>query len=148
MKKIRFAGGKARLAGALALVGVITLVFASVVAAQTSPSEYPPPPPTPTDPSTWEGPLTPKIGDVTLTGEVDGIDALAIMQYVVKILTLSESQLAVGDTTNDGDVNGIDALHVMQFVVDKQQTQGILLVPLWQWPEDAPYMDPMLQNAG
>ncbi len=145
---MRFAGKRTRLAGALALAGVITLVFASVAGAQTSPSEYPPPPPTPIDPSIWTGDLTPMVGDVTLTGEVNGIDALAIMQHVVKLLTLSESQLSVGDTTNDGNVNGIDALHILQFVVDKNQTQGILVVPLWEWPGDAEYKDPMGKNAG
>jgi len=148
MNSVTLRTGHRRLAVALALVGVTMLVFASVAGAQSSPSEYPPPPPSPLAPPDWEGDLTPMIGDVTLDGSVDGIDALAIMQHVVRIITLSESQLAVGDTTNDGGVNGIDALHIMQFVVDRNQTQGILQIPLWEWPADAAFLDPKGSNAG
>lgn len=81
----------------------------------------------------------PMKGDFTGDGHANGIDALAIMQYVVDptgvqgILqfTPTATNIACGDVNGDGFTNGIDALAIMQWVVDPTGSQGIMTV---DWP--------------
>lgn len=149
---MRFTGKRTRLAGALALAGVITLVFASVAGAQTSPSEYPPPPPSPLAPPDWDfdddpDKLPPRVGDVDFSGDVDIVDALLIAQYDVQLREFSDDQLAVANVTGTGlpgdAVDIVDALLISQYDVDQTASYGILRQRLWKWPAHANLLDPL-----
>ncbi len=60
------------------------------------------------------------------SGDVDGnkttgaADALAILQYVVKKITLTQTQKTASDVNYDGMVNAGDAQEVLKMVVNKQ----------------------------
>ena len=151
MKKMRFPGGRIRLAGAVLLVSVTTLLFASVATAQSSPSQYPPPPPSPIAPPEWEGPLMPFVGDANLTGAVTPGDASAILLHMMTPGgTLSPSALAAADTYGRGYVTSADASHILQYAMDPAGTLGVLVQPLWDWDLNLHHSlrDPLGQNAG
>jgi len=140
---MRFAGKRTRLAGALALAGAITLVFASVAGAATSPSEYPPPPPSPLAPPDWSGPVPPYLGDVNQLNKTNVEDAQLIMEFRAGLATLTPSQLAVADVFGDeARINVEDAQHIMEYRAG--------LVTLWQWPDHQSFLDPSAneQNVG
>lgn len=64
-----------------------------------------------------------KLGDVNDDGDVDTLDALNILRFVVDAekYSLSASQLLAGDVNGDGDVDTLDALSILRFVVDPQK---------------------------
>lgn len=156
MKGLRFDGRRTRLAGALALAGVITLVFASVAGAQTtSPSEYPPPPPSPLAPPDWVfddvDKVKPLVGDVNFDSRTDIADATIIFASTMGLDSLDTNERAVGDTTNDVPVPKVDiadATHIFAYTMDRTGNLGILYKPLWEWPQDSALRDPEGLNAG
>jgi len=65
-----------------------------------------------------------EMGDVSMDGSVDTVDALLIQQHVVGIKTLSAVQLAYAETFVDGATDTVDALRVQQYVVGMDVTLG------------------------
>ena len=58
------------------------------------------------------------LGDVNGDSSVNGLDATAIMDYAVELISLDSKQLLAGDTNKDGSVNGIDATDIMDYGVE------------------------------
>jgi hypothetical protein len=56
-------------------------------------------------------------GDADLSGAVNTIDALRILQYAVGRYEFSATQLQAADIDGSGTVNTIDALRIKQYVV-------------------------------
>ena len=82
-------------------------------------------------------------GDVDMNGCVNIVDALHIVQYTVKRITLNASQLKCADTIDDGNVDISDALHIVQYTVDPDGSRGVLRRPLWESPADDDMMKPV-----
>ncbi len=59
------------------------------------------------------------IGHVNDDGKVNTLDAVRILQYVAKKVTLTEAQMLAADTNKDGRVNTLDAVRILQFVAKK-----------------------------
>lgn len=64
------------------------------------------------------GPKPPyTLGDVDGINGIDSTDALMILQHVVKIHTLSETQLLAADVDGKNGVDSTDALMILQYIV-------------------------------
>ena len=59
------------------------------------------------------------MGDITLDGEVNSIDALEILKFDVGKISITTMQYAFGDIVEDDDVNGIDAMEILKYDVKK-----------------------------
>lgn len=57
------------------------------------------------------------LGDVDGINGIDSTDALMILQHVVKIHTLSETQLLAADVDGKNGVDSTDALMILQYIV-------------------------------
>ncbi len=73
-------------------------------------------------------------GDVDSDGDVDAVDALKILQYIVGLPDGTsdpaigedvsivdgaiETPIIWGDIDGDGDIDSVDALEILQFIVD------------------------------
>ena len=64
-------------------------------------------------------------GDVTGEGEIDSVDALAILQHNVGIL-LDEQYLEPADVYQDGSIDSTDALCVLQYIVGLEKELPII----------------------
>ena len=64
-------------------------------------------------------------GDVTGEGEIDSVDALAILQHNVGIL-LDEKYLKAADVYQDGSIDSTDALCVLQYIVGLEKELPII----------------------
>ena len=64
-------------------------------------------------------------GDVTGDGEIDSVDALAILQHNVGIL-LDEQYLKAADVYQDGSIDSTDALCVLQYIVGLEKELPII----------------------
>lgn len=58
-----------------------------------------------------------QIGDVLEDGEINAADALEVLRYSVKEITLNNTLLNQADVTDDGDVNAADALDILRYSV-------------------------------
>ncbi len=58
-------------------------------------------------------------GDVTLDGKVNLYDAIEISKYLMKMVDLTDEQLAAGDITGDGKVNIYDAIEIAKSLMSK-----------------------------
>jgi len=75
-----------------------------------------------------------KYGDVDGDGEITALDASKILQHIVGLISLSDSQLEAADVTGNGSVTALDAALVLQhtvglitqFPVEKTPTAPIL----------------------
>lgn len=56
-------------------------------------------------------------GDLDGNNTINAADALRILQYSVKLITLGHKQLACSDVDNSGQINASDALNVLQYSV-------------------------------
>ena len=54
-------------------------------------------------------------GDVNADGEVDNLDALAILKYDAGITDLTKDELVAGDVNNDGEADNLDALKILKY---------------------------------
>ena len=60
-----------------------------------------------------------QLGDVNEDGKINTLDAMRILQYVVKRVKLSDSQLLAANVNGDSTVNTLDAMRILQFVVHR-----------------------------
>ena len=58
------------------------------------------------------------LGDVDGSTKVNELDAAAIMDYCVELLTLTETQLKAGDVDGSTKVNVLDAADIMDYCVE------------------------------
>lgn len=58
-------------------------------------------------------------GDINLSGKSNAVDALMVLKYATKSLTLSSEQTAAGDVNGDGKLTTVDALIILQYSVKK-----------------------------
>ena len=59
------------------------------------------------------------IGDVNNDGKVNTLDAVKVLQYVSKKISLTDTQILAADTNKDGKINTLDAVRILQFVAKK-----------------------------
>jgi hypothetical protein len=63
-----------------------------------------------------QGSATHTLGDVDDDGDVDAVDALFILRYVVRLQPFAPA-IGVGDVDCDGDIDAVDALGILRHVV-------------------------------
>lgn len=56
-------------------------------------------------------------GDVNGDGEIDSVDALAVLQHNVGIQLLKDGALLAADAFEDGKIDSIDSLCILQYCV-------------------------------
>jgi hypothetical protein len=61
--------------------------------------------------------------DNAVSSAITAHDAALVLQYLVKMITLTDNQLLAGDLNGDGKVNETDALIIMKMVVGKMKGQ-------------------------
>ncbi len=59
------------------------------------------------------------LGDVNEDGRINTQDAIKVLQYISKKVTLTNTQMLAGDTTKDGKVNTQDAIKILQYIAKK-----------------------------
>lgn len=59
-----------------------------------------------------------KLGDVNLDGDVASSDVTLLLQYLVDLKDLNETQLFVANVNHDSDVSSSDASRILQYLVD------------------------------
>ena len=73
----------------------------------------------PDDNFLWEFFIVPVLsaGDVSEDGTVTAYDAVLILQYVVGLIPLSQSQQQIADVSDDGTISAYDAALILRYVV-------------------------------
>ncbi|MCB9474739.1 MAG: right-handed parallel beta-helix repeat-containing protein [Candidatus Delongbacteria bacterium] len=64
----------------------------------------------------------PRLGDVSLNGEIHAYDASLVLSHLVGGIVLTPLQLAVADVTGDGVVDAVDPAYILQYVVGSLTT--------------------------
>ncbi len=64
-----------------------------------------------------QGVYRPFLADVDGDTAITAGDALKVLQHVVKLITLNETELAVSDVEEDEEITALDALRILQIVV-------------------------------
>lgn len=70
--------------------------------------------------TTTEEPSNVPIGDVTLDGKVDLIDAICLSKICMNIISATDTQKLAGDCNADGDVTDADITLLMEFCIGLQ----------------------------
>ena len=75
--------------------------------------ESPSPSPTPTE---TPAPSEPEIGDVDGVNGITRYDAQLVMEYYLRVTTLTAEQLARADVNRDGVVDALDAAMLLRII--------------------------------
>lgn len=59
------------------------------------------------------------LGDVDDSGQINSVDALMVLRYAVRKITLSDVQKLAANVNGDSEINSTDALMILQYAVGK-----------------------------
>ena len=76
--------------------------------------------------TTTEEPSNVPIGDVTLDGKVDLIDAICLSKICMNIISATDTQKLAGDCNADGDVTDADITLLMEFCIGLQNELPVI----------------------
>jgi len=83
------------------------------------------------------------VGDTTMDGQTNIIDAMFVAQHTVGLRTLDIDQSRCADTNPDSAVNIVDAMHIAQFTVDPTGASGVLFKALFDEDYHQGMLDPL-----